>query len=276
MTGLPSAPCVHSMPLPLVASSRIVSPRLRRAGEAASARGDFAVRGASASLAGVAGVAAAVLRRATRLRLRAHVAGAPVQWAGAKTAKVATPSGAGEVDTKEHALQLYCPMKLGKRGVPPELDLLGQIMGADPGLPARLNLTQEQMAYRFTTIRDLLIEELGCSEAAAGVCVALAARGKDMQNAGKPRIPAPKRVRAALAWVEANSQASREDGSLRATVEKYPFMIAKSVEEFEENKEMCPEQIEYESAVVFRPRVVDKVFQCGGKCKGRCGSCWFG
>jgi len=194
------------------------------------------------------------------------------QWAGAATAS----GGTGQVDTTEHAVKKFCPMKLGKRQIPPELDLLGKIMGADPGLPERMGLSQEEMARRFKTIRGLLMEELGCSEMAAGVCVALAANGKDLQHAGMPQIPAPKRVRKALAWLEAKTLASREDGSLRAVVEKYPFMIAKSIEGFMDNHDLCPDQIDYASAVVFRPAVVDKTFQCGGTCKGRCGTCWFG
>lgn len=229
-------------------------------------------------LANAVGLSIVALKvsRITRIRLAAHRAGAPVdvraQWAGAATSK----GGTGEVDTTEHAIKKFCPMKLGKRQIPPELDLLAQIMGADPGLPARLGLSQEQMARRFTTIRSLLMEELGCSEMAAGVCVALAANGKDLQHAGMPRIPAPKRVKNALAWLEAKTIANRNDGSLRAVVEKYPFMIAKSIEGFKANKDLCPDEIDYESAVAFRPAVVDKAFQCGGRCKGRCGSCWFG
>lgn len=221
-------------------------------------------------------LAASSRRSATALRA-SHRVGAQIdvkaQWAEADAKSAARQ---GEVDKTEYAIKRYCPMKLGKRELPPELDLLGKIMGADPGLPERLGLTQEKMAFRFTTIRDLLIEQLGCSEMAAGLCVALAANGKEFQNAGKPVIPAPRRVMGALSWLEKYTNANRQDGSLRAVVEKYPFLIAKSLDAFKENFELCPENIDYNSAVVFRPDRVDKVFQCGGTCKGRCGSCWFG
>lgn len=221
---------------------------------------------------------AARLRRSATARRASHRVGAQIdvkaQWAAAE---VKSGAGQGEVvDTTEYAIKRYCPMKLGKREMPPELDLLGKIMGADRGLPERLGLTQEQLAYRFTTIRDLLIEQLGCSEMAASLCVALAAQGKEFQNAGRPLIPAPRRVMGAISWLEKYTNANRKDGSLRAVVEKYPFLIAKTLDSFQENFELCPEKIDYKSAVVFRPDRVDKVFQCGGTCKGRCGSCWFG
>lgn len=240
--------------------------------------------GIAAQLAKAVGLCVVALKakavRASRVRLAAgHRAGARVNKAQQKAEEEAwlkaRAAANGEVDTAEHAIKRYCPMKLGKRVVPPELDLLGQIKGADPGLPGRLGLTEEKMAFRFTTIRDLLMEQLGCSEMAAGVCVALAAVGKDLQHKGVPQIPAPKRVMNALAWLDNKTVANKQDGSLRAVVEKYPFLLSKTLEQFQENYDLCPDAISYETAMVFRPDRVDKTFSCGGTYKGRCGSCWF-
>jgi len=220
-------------------------------------------------------------RRVTRLRLQAsHRAGAKVDVRERKKAEeaawLASNLSTSEVDTTEYAIKKFCPMKLGKRKIPPELDLLAQIRGGIPGLPGRLGLTQEKMEFRFTMIRDLLMKELGCSEMAASVMVALAANGKNLEHTGVPQIPAPKRVMNALAWLDVKTPAKKENGSLRAVVEKYPFLIAKGIESFQENWELCPDSIDYGTAVMYRPDRVDKVFSCGGTCKGRCGSCWFG
>lgn len=197
-----------------------------------------------------------------------------MKWAGSFEKALAERTSGG-VDTRDYAVERFCPMKLGKRVLPEELDLLGQIEGKDPGLPERMGLTQEQMAFRFRKIRDLLVQELGCSEQAASICVAQAARGKDLQHAGRPQIPSPKRVRGALNWLLQTTHAKKEDGTLRACIEKYPFMLSKPVDAFHENRDLCPEGIDYAFAVLFRPRNVDKTFQCGGVCKSRCGSCWY-
>mmetsp|Transcript_98594 Transcript_98594/g.220155 ORF Transcript_98594/g.220155 Transcript_98594/m.220155 type:complete len:85 (+) Transcript_98594:1-255(+) len=76
-------------------------------------------------------------------------------------------------------------------------------------------------------------------------------------------------------WLVANLRVNKADGSLRTTVEKYPFILGRTIAELEDSKRMCPVDISFEVAVSEDPSLIDKTYNCDGICASQCVACWY-
>merc|ERR1712007_407203 len=99
--------------------------------------------------------------------------------------------------------------------------------------------------------------------------------GLYMQHLGRPSIPTDDHMRVVLAWLADNLSVNKTDGSLARVVEQYPFVLGRSLEELNESKRFCPEDIDYDVAVAEDPALIDKTYNCDGICANQCVACWY-
>jgi len=164
--------------------------------------------------------------------------------------------------------------KLGKLVLQREFDMRAQIM-EDPKLAIRSGITQEELLADFERAVNYLRTELGCNNLESDICISKVATGLYMQHLGRPSIPTNEEMDTVLRWLEDNLDASRSNDSLRIVIEKYPFVLGRSIEELEESRRFCPEDIDFDVAVAEDPALIDKTYNCDGICANQCTQCWY-
>lgn len=164
--------------------------------------------------------------------------------------------------------------KLGKLVLQREFDMRTQIM-EDPKMAIRSGMTQEELLADFERAVEFLKTELGCNQLEADICISKVATGLYMQYLGRPAIPQNDHMITILNWILQNLNCSKSDGSLRTVVEKYPFVLGRSIEELEESRRFCPEDINFDIAVAEDPALIDKTYNCDGICANQCTQCWY-
>merc|ERR1712241_914870 len=100
----------------------------------------------------------------------------------------------------------------------------------------RCGITQEELLADFERAIQFLITHLGCSDLESNICISKVATGLHMQHLGRPDIPSNDHMLEVLDWLERNLNCSREDGTLRIIIEKYPFTLGRPIEELEESR----------------------------------------
>lgn len=164
--------------------------------------------------------------------------------------------------------------KLGKMVLQKEFDMRKQLM-EDPMLAQRSGMSQEDLIKEFDRARDYLKQSLGINHMEAEICISKVATGLYMQHLGAPAIPSNAEMDTIFAWLLNNLKVSREDGTLRTVVEKYPFVLGRTIEQLEESRRFCPPDIDYNVAVAEDPALVDKTYNCDGICANMCTACWY-
>jgi len=207
------------------------------------------------------------------LRAMAALAGASAAALGRRRRATAM-RGLKDRVKKDFSTKSAMIRKLGKLVLQKEFDMRTQIM-EDPKLAARSGCTQEQLLADFERAVVFLREELGCKPLEADICISKVATGLHMQYLGRPCIPSNEEMLTVLGWLTSNLKVSREDGTLRVIVEKYPFVLGRTVEELNESRRFCPPDINYDTAVAEDPALVDKTYNCDGICANMCTACWY-
>lgn len=164
--------------------------------------------------------------------------------------------------------------KLGKLVLQREFDMRTQIM-EDPKLALRTGMTQEELLADFERAVRFLREELGCNALESDICISKVATGLHMQHLGRPKLPTDEEMLIVFDWLTSNLKVRKDDGSLRTVVEKYPFVLGRSIEELNESRRFCPPDIDYDVAVAEDPALVDKTYNCDGICANMCTACWY-
>uniref|UniRef100_A0A7S2FBY5 Uncharacterized protein n=1 Tax=Alexandrium andersonii TaxID=327968 RepID=A0A7S2FBY5_9DINO len=131
------------------------------------------------------------------------------------------------------------------------------------------------MLADFNRASLFLRDELGCKEMEAEICISKVATGLHMQHLGRPCIPSNQEMLVIFDWLTSNLKVEKSDGTLRTVVEKYPFVLGRTLEELEESRRFCPEDINYDVAVAEDPALVDKTYNCDGICANMCTACWY-
>lgn len=175
---------------------------------------------------------------------------------------------------KDFTMKSAMIRKLGKLVLQKEFDMRTQIL-EDPKLAQRSGITQEELLADFNRAATFIQTELGCEALAADIVISKVATGLYMQHLGRPSIPTDKEMTTVFEWLLANLNVKIEDGSLGQVVEQYPFILGRSIEELDESKRFCPEDINYEIAVAEDPALVDKTYNCDGICANQCVACWY-
>jgi len=164
--------------------------------------------------------------------------------------------------------------KLGKLVLQREFDMRTQIM-EDPKLALRCQMTQEELLLDFERCVDYIKTNIGLNQMESEITVSKIATGLYMQYLGRPNFPSNEEMNIVLDWLLANLAVSREDGSLAKCVANYPFVLSRTIEELNESKRFCPEDIDYNIAVAEDPALIDKTYNCDGICANQCVACWY-
>lgn len=163
---------------------------------------------------------------------------------------------------------------LGKWRLMKEFDMRKQIQD-DPLMAERLGKTQEELVADFEHASKYLINELGCEEQLAEICIAKVSIGLNLQFLGKPLIPSDNQMTTVLTWLTQNLAVRKEDGSLKRSIEQYPFVLGRTIPELEESRRFCPADIDFQVAVADDPALIDKTYNCDGICASQCVACWY-
>jgi len=145
----------------------------------------------------------------------------------------------------------------------------------DPKLAARSGVTQEGLLAEFERAVNFLRAEVGCNDLESDICISKVATGLYMQHLGRPAIPTDQEMQTVMDWLVKNLHVGKDDGSLRTVIEKYPFVLGRTVAELDESRRFCPPDIDYETAVAEDPALVDKTYNCDGICANMCTACWY-
>ena len=164
--------------------------------------------------------------------------------------------------------------RLGKWRLMKEFDMRKQIM-EDPMMATRCGCSQEELIADFNRASNHLKTTLGLDDQSAEICISKVATGLNMQYLGKPNIPSDEAMNTVMSWLEVNLELTKGDGSLKRVVEQYPFVLGRSVEELQESRRFCPEDIDFKVAVADDPALIDKTYNCDGICASQCVACWY-
>lgn len=164
--------------------------------------------------------------------------------------------------------------KLGKLVLQKEFDMRSQIM-EDPMLAKRSGISQEELLADFERAVTFLKEEFGMQQLHADIAISKVATGLYMQHLGKPSIPTNDEMYTVINWLLSNLAVSKDDGTLRIVLEKYPFVLGRTPEQLDDSRAFCPPDIDYDVAVAEDPALVDKTFNCDGICQNMCVACWY-
>lgn len=185
-----------------------------------------------------------------------------------------TRHGLSDRQKKDFSTKSAMIKKLGKLVLMKEFDMRNQIKD-DPKLALRSGVSQDQLLADFERAVGYLRTELKMDGLSSDVAVSKVATGLYMQHLGRPAIPSNEHMATVINWLEANLDVDIESGGMARVVEQYPFVLGRSLEELEESKRFCPDDINYEVAVADDPALIDKTYNCDGICANQCVACWY-
>lgn len=175
---------------------------------------------------------------------------------------------------KDFTIKSAMIRRLGKWRLQKEFDMRAQIK-EKPEMASRLGKTEEELIADFDLASSFLQNELGIKITESEICISKVATGLNMQHLGKPNIPTNEQMNTVFDWLCANLSVQRADGSLKQIIEQYPFVLGRTIEELNDSKKMCPEDITFETAVAEDPALIDKTYNCDGICASQCVACWY-
>lgn len=140
--------------------------------------------------------------------------------------------------------------------LPPEMDMRKNI-SEDPSLSNRLGKTQEEVLADFDRSVEFLKTELGSTGELAELTVARLWNGMSMQHKGKPNILTNSHMNEVVSWCTTHVAVSREDDSLRRLIENYPWVLSHTIEQLEEARVNCPDNVDFRLAAAVDPAMID-------------------